>query len=288
VFAQHIRNSPVFWAKPTPLRLFDFYTELLGHAVLPAVSALACVALAGMVAQFSIPAPASEGKARTQPPHELAAAIGFLFVPVLLLIFTRLRTGYFMDRYALTAVIGVAILAAYFLRSACSWPAAGVFILAFAVAATGLRCMNVLRLIGGLHGHAATVYSPGAIAGFEAIPGDLPIVVSNPMLYLETAHYAGPKVISRMVYLTDLPAAFQQSDPLPEYSLYVARPILPGHTEDYEQFLKEHDRFWLYYSGNPGMEWLPAKLLSAGYGLRAVTQQGNVTVFDVMGAGRLP
>ena len=285
VFAEHIRTSPVFWAKPTPLRLFDFYSELLTHAVLPTVIALGCAALAGLIPGFSSLTRSEQAATKhlvhEAAAHETAAAIGFLLVPILLLLFTRLRTGYFMDRYALTAVLGVAILAAYLFSTVWARASASVFILVFVLSATGLRSLNVLRLLGNLRGHAASIYSPGMLSGMDAMPGELPVVVSNPLVFVQTARYAKPESVSRMVYLTDVRTAFEQADPLPEYSLYVARPILTGHTEEYAQFLNEHKQFWLYYSGNPGMEWLPAKLIAAGWELRAVKQQGNATIFRV-------
>ncbi len=279
VFAEHLRASPVFWAKPTPLRLFDLYSELFSHAILPGVIALGVIALAGMT-RFMRAAPVSRPDPPLRPTHELAAAIGFLLVPAVVLAFTYLRTGYFMNRYALTAVLGVAILTAYLLSSACSWPVASLFILAFVCSATGLRSMNVVHLIGYLRGHA---HGPawGVPTGIDPVPGSLPVVVSNPLIYLQSAHYGEPALLKSMVYLTDVPTALQQVDPLPEYSLYEARAILPGRTEDCAAFLKQHDRFWLYYSGNPGMEWLLPKLLDAGYAVQAVKQRGIFVLFDV-------
>ena len=101
-----------FWAQPQWLGIPDFYHDLLAPAVMPLVAMLF---LAGIyVAIFRAAGPAQNGEPGFAPPvHEIAAAFGFIVIPVICVVLAMLVTGAFTDRYAIPAVIGFSVLIAF-------------------------------------------------------------------------------------------------------------------------------------------------------------------------------
>jgi hypothetical protein len=146
------------------------------------------------------------------PIEELAGAAGFCVLPVLLMAGTALTTGYFMDRYAVTDVIGCAIL----VPGLCL--ALSLFVLFIGITATQRR--PVLPLA------ANQAWLPNH--------DRLPIAVSNPLVFLQGVRYATPELRGRLCYLGNRQAAARQPDSLPELVLPTARRWADFNLEPYQ------------------------------------------------------
>ena len=101
-----------FWSPPQWVNLPDFYSDLLAPALLPA-AALLIVGSVVAAMQRSTPRELVERMALTPPVHEVAAAFGFALIPAVCLVVAKVATGAFVNRYALTAVVGFAVLAGF-------------------------------------------------------------------------------------------------------------------------------------------------------------------------------
>src|SRR5215510_7259087 len=101
--------SGAFWSPPQWVNLPDFYEDLLTPALIPVAAILTAVAIQHVA--ISDDARRGDDHARrTLPLHELAAVVGFVLIPVACLLLAKLVTGAFVNRYALPAVIGFAVL----------------------------------------------------------------------------------------------------------------------------------------------------------------------------------
>ncbi len=275
VMYQYTRNSATFWAHPTVGRMLRFYPDLMGDVAPFAIAGLLIPALLRMFDQGSETERESREERNPFPWHEVMAIGGFLAVPLLILVVTKWRTGYFMNRYAISALIGLPLLLVYVLIAGLPKRAASAVAVCFLLVQGGL---HTAAAIGGRHSRPSE-----AGMNMSIVPSDSSdlVVVANPLAYLQSVHYLPKSSASRLVYLVDLPYALKQPDFLPEYSLSTGRGLFPGEVSDYSKFVAGHDHFWLYYTGVRSLEWLPERLAAAGAQLDFICQQGNGILFRV-------
>jgi hypothetical protein len=185
-FTSLLRASGVyagsFWARPSILSLGTFWEFLLLPIVAPAILLLAIIA-------------ARAGRGREPSPpglfaYEIAAAIGFLIVPVTLLAIAFAATNAYSDRYALPAAAGVAILGAL---------AADRFRVGGTVFAVLFALFTLRQLIWAMFLFTAP---PNPLDAHPLLKEtrDRTVVIANGVLYLQLAHYAPNR---RFVYVAD-------------------------------------------------------------------------------------
>ena len=229
-FRPHVWD-PVVW-----------YIPLLAPAIGPLLAALVLAAV------IRRPAPA---KVEAYPVSDFGAIAGFLMLPVVMVIGTKLTTNCFMWRYALPTLVGVVLLMVYGVRRvvkgsttvAVLWLAANAGL----VAAKGVRNAWIGPAPAGLS---------AAMPGFPATD-TLPIVIANPLIFLEALRYSPPEVVPRLHYLTNRAAVMDLPDFIPELMLIIARSWAPFPVEDYSAFNKREHSYWIYSTNNPDLEWLP-------------------------------
>jgi hypothetical protein len=110
---------------------------------------------------------------------------------------------------------------------------------------------------------------------------DEPIVVSNAFDYLPEWWYASPALRGRLIYLVDVPYALRQPDFLPELSLALDRAYAPMPTADYAGFTGSHAHFLLLCTGETRLNWIAARLSSAGWQLKPIVKAGNDVLYQV-------
>jgi hypothetical protein len=101
--------------------------------------------------------------------------------------------------------------------------------------------------------------------------GDLQVVDSDPIDYLQLAYYASPEGRRRLVFLADVPAAiaYVGSDTA-DKCLLALRSYLPLQVYDFAAFAGNHAEFLLYSDGRKAWDWWPTRLLHDGYALDLV------------------
>ena len=181
------RMSASFFWKPTLPKLPGFYENLLHPLVVPLALAFIVLAVASLIWR--------EGSEDTAPPRrrmpglELAAALTYLCIPALMLLGTGLTTGYFSNRYAISAVIGVAVLFPCLLSTSCRIRALAP-----------IACMAGVLLVWGEQTPVPQWQKSGRSAGLTAdsplYPSgdDLPIAVADVLAFPPLAHYSPPQV----------------------------------------------------------------------------------------------
>ncbi len=262
------KASAGFTPQPSLLRLSGFYEALLTPLVVPFALAFVVVAVGSLIRAEG--SRGEEAARRWMPAPEFAAALSYLFIPLLMLIGTGLTTGDFVNRYAIGAVIGVTALFPYLFSAAC-----------------GSRVLAPLALTAAvlLIWSGRTPLPPrqmaGRSAGFTADSplyprnDELPIAVANRLLFLQSAHYASPQVRARLTYLTDAPYVMRRHRFIGEMSLAGDRKLMPGNIADYGPFVGAHSRFWVYVVDQPELEWLPSRLLAEGWKLECKGNRGH-------------
>lgn len=192
--------APHFWAKPHWSSMFYFYQHfLLPSAALPLLMIL--LAVACYAAFRSSPAGTDVSRRRSKrPPHEIAAAIGFLLVPVVGVILAKTVVGAFAPRYALPAVIGLSILVAWGLDSALDSGRTAAFGLGLLLCAflVAKQAESYYRAVEA----RADLSSTYAFLEAHAT-GDAPIVISDPDSFTELTYKPPHEIAQRLLYLAD-------------------------------------------------------------------------------------
>ncbi|HEX6080707.1 MAG TPA: glycosyltransferase family 39 protein [Methylomirabilota bacterium] len=272
------RLAATFWARPRWHQMAAFYQHVLAPAAVPlllVILAVGLYALARSSVRTLRPAP----PAPPPPRHELIAAVGYLALPVVAVALGKLATGAFTDRYALPAVIGVALLVPW-----------GAYHLLDRRATIGLL---LAALLGGwfalMVGALPVLELRRAWAERDApyrflatgAPGDLPVVVQSPHTFFQMTYYAPPALAARLLYLADPAAARRYIDTdTVDLGLLEFRRWIPIHVEPYRPYLAAHHRF-LLYDDRGAYGWLSKALVADGARFDVAALDGGRTLFLV-------
>lgn len=279
-----------FWAIPEWHLLPGFYYTLMIPAVGPIFAAIIVSALwpvdESSRQQSSIPPSFSF------PWHELAAAIGFVAIPVVALILGKFVIGAFTYRYALSAVIGFSILWAL----AVQWVNGGRAILGTCFTLFACVWFTMAAVIQYKHQTATTTSWSNNYEFLQSgVDLTLPIVAADLHTFMMLAHYAPSGIASRVVYLADPQSSLRYlgHDTL-DRGILDLKPWFPVAVEEYGAYVASHDRFlvylevqgersWLgFYWGRPWeWSWLLYELSSAPVKIELMSRNVNSLLFLV-------
>jgi hypothetical protein len=275
-FGAHIWSPPAL-GNITPIYGWFFHAGTpIGIGIAAALSAGLAVALLSP-GTFSPPG-------TDAPLHEVVLALGFLALPFIGFVATKIGHGIMVNRYVLPGVLGMAMAGGYLLQWSGRKSVAIFAVFVLSVVAFQERSFWVTH-----RGHLTAVHSPAEdlerlLSGLPRYR-DLPVVISDGLDYLPIAHYASPEEGRRIVSVVD-PAAsvtYQGNDIL-EKSLSILRSYTPLQVQDFPAFAAEHRMFLLYSRGGP-FDWWPGRLVREGYSVRAVVAEAGVRVFLVESPG---
>lgn len=297
--------ATVFWTVPYGTSFGDFYPWLLPGISFEFVLLVGVAAALKALGRSRRPPTASTASTQQFPVQELAAALGFVLLPVAGVIVGELVTGAFTGRYAVAAVIGVSILVCaaivylFGARPIATVAAAGVVIaVAFPLmakdyhAATQWRTSQneLLRLVRTAHsGPDATVAElPLAQEGKSAdssAQGDpaRAVVVAEPGAFTQLATVAPHRLRKPLVYLADpdLALEIRGTDSI-ERSLVGLAPLADLDVRSFDSYVAEHERFTVLTPGSPSWAgWLMAELASSGWAAEVRAKEGDHYLLDV-------
>jgi hypothetical protein len=251
-----------FWAKPRWRDMVGFYQNVLFPAAVPFLAIILILAIYAIVRAST--AGARKGTAGAPPPlHEVVAAVGYLAIPVIATVLAKFVTGAFTDRYALPAVLGLALIVpwgAYHLldRRATMGAVLAVLLCGWFLVMVGIEPFTTLRQDRASH---QAVYRFFRMAA----PGDVPIVIASPHTFFQLTYYSPPELASRFVYLADPAAALRHLDTdTPELGIREFRRWTALRIEDYHAYLPAHSRFLLYADRGPWAWLLPVLAANDG------------------------
>jgi len=259
------------------------YVTHFGAALWPVLAGLVILALA----RSNPEAPSEDRQGSAIPAHEITLAVGFALVPVFGVLLGMGVTGIFMDRYGVTALIGFSILIGALVarRARQSRPAAAAVLFIF----IGAFVLSSAVWIAGLYmkPHSSkTIAKPQLV--LSDLSRDLPIVITNGLLFLEFDHYESKAVTDQLYFLTDAADAvrYTGTDAF-DRGYYMLRRWFPirAHLEDYRQFLSTHSHFLVLAEYDFPMDWVMRKMLDDGVPLsfkgQFPLQHGNAILVEV-------
>jgi hypothetical protein len=256
------------WAEPHPGALPRVYLDLFGDASLGLVAVLA---LAGAFLAAGGRAPAAS--VRRPPAHELAAAVGFLLLPFAAWAVAELVTNRLTARYAIGAVLGLALLVGHAAYLAARGSALfGIALLTVCLGAFGVGGIALGLRTAGERGQELRAL-PSLLS---TAPAGLPVAVDDPLRALELMYHAPPDVAARLVFLVDPSSSVRYGRiPYPGGTWLRMRDLFPGvRAERLGPFRRAHPEFLVYGTGSP-FGWLVEALAAERSDLRLVAVRGS-------------
>jgi hypothetical protein len=244
------------WSRPEWRQVPAIYVEVLEGLILPGGFLLCCIILYLMADSARRNAPASFSAPRFKP-YEIAALLGFMIVPLVAISTAVLLTGVFAFRYALIVTLGVSLLIPFAAAKgdrAVSF-AGSLLFLAFSLHFVAFQLSRFSRTDVNSSVPSLIAQVPG---------GNLPIVMAEPMNYLEVVYRAPPGTAARLYYVADADLAKKYTGSASaERGLVILQKGRPLNVRTYGEFIAGHREFLVY--SNPGdnsanSEWLLAKL----------------------------
>jgi len=200
-----------------------------------------------------------------------------LLLPIMLIV-TKLGTGYFVERYAVGSALGVALLVPLLL--ACLANSRAVrpvteFIILYSIT-IGILTFVFIRPhtspeLGGLQSDPL----------FRSAPLKEQIVIGDPFSYVPTWWYSKATDRKRIHYLSDLKFALTQNDPVPENSLALEQPFGAPPIESYKAFTEAHEEFILFCASDWRPVWIKDRLLHEGWKLTLIGTENEMELFAV-------
>ena len=260
--------------RPQANSILDCYAELLSMAGHPLAAILCALAIWRTVRARGI-LTGRVSRLSSMPLREIAAAIGFLLLPVIGVLQAVLVTDQIAPRYVMPLVMGFGILVALLAYENLRDDAvAGLLIAALLLAGWGSHVgREYLRL--RLEGDRVQAFYRAAAQQ----PGGLPIVINNGNLFFQLVHYTPAEFSSRLFYLLDPDAAREYSgtDSVDLCLQGYAR-FLPLNLRPADPFLRTGRPFLL---DAPSDGWLFPVLQSEGAKIELVGIAGGRMLYRV-------
>ena len=270
--------GPNVWARPVLSAVRGFYPAfflLTDNAIGLAMAAVAIVSIAWARIWPGLSTD-SESRKRSAGLSEAILLLSFVALPGIVFILVRVLHGILIARYVLTATIGIVAGLAYALKIGGRRAASIFAIFVFTVvvvresifwrtpefdpflpyySATSLDQLRKMQVLIESSGH-----------------NDLPVVVSDGLIYTQLVYYADPHWTEKLVYLVDAPRERRSvgvdtaSRIMLSFSHY-----FPLQTLDYSKFVGAHRQFLLFADG---ADWYWSVLLDDGATIEPVSRQG--------------
>jgi hypothetical protein len=203
-------------------------------------------------------------------PHIFAASVGLtLLIPFTFLLMAT-QGGWYFSRYGIGSILGIAILSSLVLsRQGRQSRLLTVVLLTYLAC-----CFLGAFLVSARH----SGYDPLGRLVYEN-KTDLPVVISDPLLYPEIWWYAPAEMKDRLVYLSATPRSLEPGSAMVAAALVADKPFMAAPMMDYDPYIASHDHFLLDIG--PMDADLEESLQSSGYRVTQLESQGKETLFDV-------
>jgi len=193
--------------------------------------------------------------------QEWAAIAALSLIPLLMVATSKYTTHVFVHRYALWAVIGIALLFSGVLSFAANQQTTvGLAVLGVLLVSLAIQEIRALWTIPVLQRGEAVLRE------LETLPNTQePIVVANAPAFVELSYYAEPRLRQRLVYALsrDLELRYTHCDTFALLMLGLSRHT-NLHIVDYNAVVAEDASFLLAAAAD---DYLPKHLIAAGYQL---------------------
>jgi hypothetical protein len=274
--------SSAFWSRPQWVNVPDFYIDLLTYALVPTAFILVVGSLYAFIRSDQAPSGASPPP--VLPLHEVAAACAFIVFPFVCVVLAKVATGAFVNRYAIQAVLGFAVLAGFGAAAAFRRSAAMRFVVA--VTLVGWFLLSQAREFIQPTGFSMPVSRAQIDRATQWLANpdrDLPVVVADPQSFAVLSHYGSGEVKSRIVYLADPDLALKHlgHNSVERGMLDLLRPWFGMNVVEFEPYMAGHSRFLLYgdFVRLSFLNWLLPELHARGWRTELLNLGGDDMLF---------
>ena len=271
--------SGAFWAAPQWVNVPDFYSHLLA----PALVGIAAVLVAGIVhavlvsgERGRVPEPSDPAL----PVAEVMAALGLIVLPLVIVIVAKVATGAFTNRYALSAVLGFAVLAGFGVAAA--FRRHPLMRGAAAAALVGWFALSQARELIEPTGFSVPVSQLSIewpSRSLTTVARELPFVVADPHTFTQLSHYGSPELTARIAYLADPALALKHlgHNSVERGMLDLVKPWFRMNVVEFEPFVAEHSRFLIYgdFVELEFLNWIVTELQARGLRFELLNRQGD-------------
>ncbi len=241
----------------------------LPNGILQAIFVI--IAVVSIIAIDRVP---PKGSARP-PLHEVVAWVALFLAPAFALAVGRFVTNVFVPRYSLITILGFSLLLPFVLQRVLGGSRAAALALIFV-------------LIGGisypLPFRRVKPTSAQLLKWLDnADPERLPLVIADPLEYLQLAHdSAGQGFTRNVLYVPDPSHALHYTGvTTPDYNLLGLSLTGRVNLADYTEFVYSHPRFLLLWYQPSHSTWIVAKLREDGASLTLRKYLGAQLLFTV-------
>lgn len=266
-----------FWAKPQWLDVPNFYSSMFFPTVLPLILLLFLSGVYQTVWRDKMPDESHTTPKITPPIFEVAAALGFIIIPIVCVILGKFVTGGFTDRYAVTAIIGFSILISFI---AAKLNNNNILIsIVLVVCFVGCFRLLVLRETWSVERNSRAMTKIRLLQSKDV--KQLPIVIADPHTFIEFNYYA-PEISSRVVYLADPEISLRRikQNSIERGMVDLLKPWFGLNVTDYQSYVAARPRFLL--CGDPQyFSWIVPQLEEDGMQLELKGFEGSTMLFIV-------
>lgn len=244
-------QSPSFWSRPSIGDIPAAYRFLFGTLADTFTWAIAAIAILIVIARFRSSSPTPSRV--TAAPHEVAAAIACLLLPLFGVLLALFATGAFIPRYGLSTVAGVSVIVPLVVgRLARRAPICEIVLL---IALAGVYVSSLAQLFPVPRFQNPVNARPLLLTSLQ-MPG--PTVSSSELWYLQLWYYAPPSLKPRLVYLADPASArrYRGSDMIDRGYIALSHWV-PLPVEPFDAFVQRQQSFRVYATG---ASWLLDRL----------------------------
>lgn len=270
------RFAPAFWSRPTPDAAVVAYRDMLATLGGPLTVALAAIAvIAGLTRTGWLP-PARTPRGRAGVPgHELVALAAFTALPIAGVLLALFATGAWHERYAVSAIVGIAGLVAAGLHASGTIAlrtVSTVLLLAFA-AQSASRALD-WRVPPRAPAALAVVTSHAT-----SLLTSMPMLASDGLTFVELAHYAPRELVDRLAYALKPPSVIARTGTDSENRALeqLARLTSVLRLERFETFLARERPFAVIGRAS----WVIDELRARGLPLQWLAAEGDLQLFVV-------
>ena len=265
-----------FWAKAQWMDIPTFYINMLSTVAVPLIVLLFFSVIYQIVWADKKPDANRTSPMYELPVFEITAALGFIIIPVICVILGKFVTGAFVDRYAITAIIGFSVLVP--LMAAKLNNNNSLISTLLVICFVGWFGLLALK-----HTWKLDIIPPEAKIQLlkRKDVKNLPIVAADPYTFIDLNYYA-PDLTSRVVYLADPEISFRRlrTNSVERGMVDLLKPWFRLNVTDYKSYILRQPQFLL--CGDPTFfSWIVPQLEEDGFKLELKGLDGKLMLFIV-------
>jgi hypothetical protein len=257
-----------------------FYSEVFRIAITPllAGAALALLASRNTDARRMEKIP----RGATFPNHESTALAALVFAPVILIsVYIAGAGGVFFARYGLTCVIGAACwISVLAFRAAGGSTRVGTAML---IGMAGWLVLARAKAAAGEREEPRAQYLKMNLLLHKALADGRPVVVNEPLIFLESDFYLPVDQLTRLYYLVLEPKTrkkYPWQDLSDELLVFTAQHVqFKAHLADWKDFTKRNPVFLLHTDGSK--EAMQQTLLEGGWKMSLIGYNPSESLYEV-------